>query len=131
MNGRLGAFMDPFIVSVAAILFIFASVAAGDAKTATIVVRNPAAVAARRVPLTFGQLFRKGEIREGVVARIGGKPALVQADVKRRYEDGSVRFAVISLILDEVAANGQMQIELANGVPSAGAAISADSLLKT
>jgi hypothetical protein len=107
------------------------SIATGDAITTTLVVRNPAGHAVRSAPLTFGQVFCKGDIPDGIVVRVGGKPAQIQADIKRRYEDGSVRFAVLSLALEEVPANGQVQIELANGTAvGGGAAISSDDLLK-
>ncbi|MCY2954482.1 MAG: hypothetical protein NTU53_21335 [Planctomycetota bacterium] len=119
-------------VVAAVVLAAFVSRSAGDAKTATLVARNGSGHVARNIPLTFGQVFSKGDIRDGVVARVGGKPAQIQTDIKRRYEDGSVRFAVVSLALEEVPANGQVQIELANGVATGGgAAILPEDLLKT
>jgi len=107
------------------------SIAAGDAKTATIVVRNLAAAAAKNVPLTFGHVFRKGDIRDGIAARIDGRLARVQADVKRRYDDGSVRFAIVSLVVDDVPEHGQARIELANGTATGGAAITPEQLRET
>jgi len=126
--------MKRLIVNLVAAVAMAASMAtaAGEAKTTTLVVRNPASVAARHVPLTFGQVFGRGDIRDGVVVRIEGRSTQVQADIKRRYEDGSVRFAVLSLVLEEVPANGQVQIELANGpADGGGAPVSSDNLLKT
>lgn len=123
--------MKRFIVSVATLILASVSFASGQAKAATLVVRNPGAVAAQNVPLTFGQVFRKGDIRDGVVARVNDRLARVQADIKRRYADGSVRFAVLSLLLEEVPAQGQVQIQLSNGISIGGAAISSDDLLKT
>jgi hypothetical protein len=38
----------------AAVLLVFVSIVAGDAKTTTIVVRTPGAATARNVPITFG-----------------------------------------------------------------------------
>lgn len=122
------------IMNIVATIVLAASVsiATADAITATLVVRNPAAAAARNVPLTFGQVFNKGDIRDGIVARVGAKPAQIEADIKRRYDDGSVRFAVLSLVLEEVPPNGQVQIELANGTAvGGGAAISPKDLLAT
>ena len=121
-----------FITVVSAVvLLVFVSIVAGDAKTTTIVVRTPGPATARNVSLTFGQTFRNGDIRDGIVARIGGRALQAQADIKRRYEDGSVRFAVLSVALDEVPANGQVAVELSNGAPGGEPAIAAADLLKT
>jgi hypothetical protein len=50
-------------------------------------------------PVTFGMVFKAGRIAKGkaVEVRSGDKPVKAQIDVTRRYDDGSVRFAVVSL----------------------------------
>ena len=85
------------------------------------------------VPVTFGQVFKKGEIADGIVARLGGKPAALQADVKRLHDDRSVRFAVISARLPQVLPHGKVTLSLVNGVlrPATRAAVSQADLLKT
>jgi len=87
-----------------------ASAAAGDPVT-TVTLRAPAGQPLRDVPVTFGQVFRKGDIRQGVLVTAGR--GLVQADVKRRYDDGSIRFAVISLWLPEM--DGAMTVSVSDG----------------
>ena len=58
------------------------------------------------VPVTFGQVFGVGELASGeqLQAKLAGGSALpLQADVKARHPDGSVRHAVVSLVLDRLA----------------------------
>ena len=61
--------------------------------------------------MTFGQVFRKGDIKQGVLAN--ALQASVQTDVKRTYDDGSVRFAVVSLVVPEL--DGEMAVALSDG----------------
>lgn len=51
-------------------------------------------------PVTFGMVFKAGDVPKGkaIGVRSGGTPVAAQVDVKRHYDDGSVRFAVVSLI---------------------------------
>lgn len=67
---------------------------------------------ARDVPVTFAQVFKKGDIRQDVQVVLPG--ARTQVDVKRRYEDGSVRFAVVSMLLDQPAP--RLEVSLTDGV---------------
>ena len=62
-----------------------------------VIVRPLAGQPAGRIPITFGQVFKRGDIKQGVQASVAG--ASIQADVKRKYDDGSVRFAIISMML--------------------------------
>jgi hypothetical protein len=51
-------------------------------------------------PLQFGRAFAKGEIRRVPRVLLDGAMALqAQVDVKTRHDDGSVRFAVVSVVL--------------------------------
>lgn len=50
-------------------------------------------------PLQFGRPFRLGEIADYPKAIIDGTPVDTQADVKTRHTDGSVKFAVISILV--------------------------------
>jgi hypothetical protein len=86
---------------------------AAAAPVTTVVLRNPGDQPAREAPITFGQVFKKGDLKTGVLARAGR--AEVQADVKRNYDDGSVRFAIISLVCPELAAGGQTTVEIRDG----------------
>ena len=114
-----------------AVCFLVVSVpAAWGAGVAHVTLRPPAGKAARDVTTTFGQVFRKGDIKQGVLGTAPG--ASVQADVKRKYDDGSVRFAVLSLMLPELA--GPTTVELGDGVrdqPAKPVPVAAADLLRT
>ena len=52
------------------------------------------------VPTTIPRFFRKGEIAHNAQPTIGGSPAATwQCDVKNRWEDGSLKFAIVSLLV--------------------------------
>ncbi len=59
-------------------------------------------------PLQLGQPFVKGEIPHFPQAVIDGAPALTQADIKNRWEDGSVKFAVIATVIPPLPTTGAM-----------------------
>ena len=107
--------------------------AAGMPRTVGVRIHNRSDVPLEDVPVTFGQVFAGGHVTEGVTVGIDGKPIPAQIDVKRRYADGSVRFAVISLVLDELPAGGNVALALANGKQASprGAAVSPADLLRT
>ena len=95
-----------------------------------VTLREPSGGPAQKVPVTFGQVFKKGDLRQGVLVSAPG--AAVQADVKRKYDDGSVRFAVISLVLPEL--DGEATVALRDGVRPQLASelpVQAAELLKT
>jgi|GEM_PF-1360396 len=73
---------------------------------------------------TFGQTFERGEVSSGsgVVASVGGTAAAVQMDVKTRWEDGSVKMAVLSVERPTLAAGQSLDVTLAAAsAPSASA----------
>lgn len=74
---------------------------------------------------TFGQVFLRGEISSGsgLYASIGGASVPVQMDVKTRWEDGSVKMAVVSVARPDLAAGQTAELLL-----SAGAAASAPAI---
>ncbi|MBF0392436.1 MAG: cadherin-like domain-containing protein [Alphaproteobacteria bacterium] len=73
--------------------------------------------------VTFGEVFASGEIPagQGLVARMGGTEVPVQMDVKTRWDDGSVRHAVLSLAVPSDASSTDLM--LARGAPPSGAAV--------
>jgi hypothetical protein len=94
------------------ILVLSASDAAA-APVTKVTLRPPAGQPAKGAIVTFGQVFKKGDLRQGVLA--SAPNALVQVDVKRRYDDGSVRFAILSLAIPELT--GETPVEFADGAP--------------
>lgn len=70
-------------------------------------------------PLQFGRAFAKGAVPgEPVVALDGLKLAAQQADVKTRYDDGSVKFAVISVVLPLIDTSERL-LSITNGAAKA------------
>lgn len=96
-------------------------------------IKNLSDQTVRDVPVTFGQVFKLGDLARGVAVSAGGDPVQAQIDVKRRYENGSIRFAIVSMMLDEVPPNGSVKLLLQDGTESrdSAAPISLDQLLGT
>ena len=87
-------------------------------------VRNPGSTGTAETPMQFGRVFRPGEIPTcPAVSLDAGAAAPFQADVKNRYADGSVRFAVVSVMLPPMAAGARAQLRLtdAGGCPGPAA----------
>ncbi|HKW98485.1 MAG TPA: Ig domain-containing protein [Bryobacteraceae bacterium] len=64
-------------------------------------------------PYTFGRVFADGEITHCPVPVVGGSQldsSHYQSDVKNRWPDGSVRFAIISLVLT-ISNGGSAQVQ--------------------
>ena len=57
----------------------------------------------RSTSVTFGRASRQGQFPHSVRVSLLQAPVPAQVDIKRRYDDGSVRFAVISVVLEELA----------------------------
>ncbi|NNF66980.1 MAG: hypothetical protein HKM98_05680 [Gammaproteobacteria bacterium] len=67
------------------------------------------------IPVTFGQLFARGDIAAGnsVDARLeNGATAPLQVDVKSRYPDGSLKHAVLSTIVPSLQGGQDLDLEL-------------------
>lgn len=82
------------------------------------------------VPVTFGQVFGMGVVERGdrLGARLADGSALpIQVDVKARHPDGSIRHAIVSLVLARLAPGRPVQLGLfrladATGTPEPAAA---------
>ena len=62
-------------------------------------------------PVTFGRAFRHGEFHECLQPVAGGTlVANYQVDVKNRWSDGSVKFAVVSLLVPHLPALGSATV---------------------
>ncbi len=78
-----------------------------------VVLKNFSTVDANNKTFTVSRIFAKGEILNYPKARIGGSPTETQADVMSRYEDGSVKHAMISFVAD-VPNNGSTAVDFIN-----------------
>ena len=76
---------------------------------------------------TFGQVFQRGEIPSGatLVAKDGAVTVPIQMDVKTRYDDGSVKMAVLAVERPALAVGEAFDFVLAKG-PGAAAPAALD-----
>lgn len=79
-------------------------------------------VTTNNYPLTFGHLFRQGDAPSHVSVKIGGSSVPTQCDIKSTYSDGSIRFAVLSLLIPTIPANGTVVLSLEAGGTNANTA---------
>lgn len=56
--------------------------------------------------VSFGRVFKQGDIPQFAQAVIGSTPVLTQCDVKNRWPDGSLKFAIISFVAPSVLPSG-------------------------
>src|SRR5271169_2296108 len=63
----------------------------------SITVTNVSGAAVSNYPFQFGRPFLDGAIADEPQILINGSPVTTQADVKNRYPDSSVEFAVIAV----------------------------------
>ena len=56
--------------------------------------------------LSLGRFFKDGDIPDFAQAVIGSTPLLTQCDVKNRWPDGSLKFAVVSFIIPSLSTTG-------------------------
>lgn len=78
---------------------------------------------ATNYPLQFGRAFPLGAVSDTPEVLLGGTPlASQQADVKTRHSDGSVKFAVISVILPTIDTTEQILTIGNKAAPAAPAA---------
>lgn len=62
--------------------------------------------------------FRQGEIPNCAAASLNGAPVLTQCDVKSRWPDGSLKFAIVSFVIPRLVAHGSAVIQLVNQIRS-------------
>jgi 4-amino-4-deoxy-L-arabinose transferase-like glycosyltransferase len=63
-------------------------------------------------PVSIARPFRPGEIRHFVRALVNGAAVLTQNDVKNRWSDGSLKFAIISFVIPHLPAGGSVSVAL-------------------
>ncbi|MBN1772263.1 MAG: hypothetical protein JXB32_13425 [Deltaproteobacteria bacterium] len=68
------------------------------------------------LPITVAHAFAEGHAVAGASLRVAGAtdPLPTQLDVKRRWPDGSVRFALLSAVLPTLPAAGAVELEVLN-----------------
>lgn len=76
------------------------------------------------VPLTFGQIFKAGDVpREATItATLHGRPIALQVDTKATNPDGSMRHAVLTAILPSLPGNAKFPLALSTEPSTASTA---------
>ncbi|MHC4404760.1 MAG: hypothetical protein ACYTG0_34345 [Planctomycetota bacterium] len=69
-------------------------------------------------PVTFSRIGVDGDFTLGVTPRIDGRKLPAQVDVLRRAPDGSIRHALVSFVLPEVAAGGTVRVDWLDEKPA-------------
>ena len=64
--------------------------------------------------VSIARAFVQGEIANFAQASINGTPLATQCDVKNRWPDGSLKFAVVSLVVPSIPANGSVVVSFSN-----------------
>lgn len=98
------------LIFILASIFIHCQSFASTITSLTIVEKD--GTSTNNYPLTFGHVFKDGDVSQYVQVRYNGSLLTTQCDVKTTYSNGSVRFAVISVVLPSITANSTNAISL-------------------
>ena len=91
-----------------------ASAVAQTTVTNTITVTNESGAAIANYPFQFGRPFIDGAIADVPQVLINGSAVATQADVKNRYSDGSVEYAVVAVVIPTIPASGSLTLTFQN-----------------
>ncbi|MDC1205332.1 hypothetical protein N8083_00595 [Candidatus Pacebacteria bacterium] len=80
-------------------------------------------------PVQIGRPFVKGDIRSFPLAVIDGTSVYTQVKVQQRWDDGSVKHAVLSFIVPNIPANGTVDVAFINQANSRESTHDVSSLL--
>src|SRR5215813_8585906 len=73
-----------------------------------IVISDISGSSQKNSPETVTRFFKQGEIPHYAQAVVNSTPLLTQCDVKNRWQDGSVKFALISFIVPRIDSKGTL-----------------------
>jgi len=91
--------------------------AAAERDIVEVHVRSLATQRQTDVPVSFGHVFRRGDVAPGNQVHVFLDGRFVQLDRKRTYDDGSLRYAVLSLIVPELGAGESRTLKLVAAPP--------------
>jgi hypothetical protein len=101
-----------FVPVAAALAFASPALAAQPANTITLT--DVSGTGETNYPFQFGRPFIEGAIPNFPQVLINGAAANSQADVKNRYPDGSVEFAVMAVVVPTIPQNGSVTLTFQN-----------------
>ena len=93
---------------------LWLGLAQAQAAVVTDHVINESSRAQSGVPVTFGQVFKDGDVPHGttLAATLDGRPITLQVDPKATNPDGSLRHAVLTAVLSSLPARAKLPIAL-------------------
>jgi hypothetical protein len=77
----------------------------------TITISEPINTARSNYPLQIGRAFAKAKFPGNVQLKIDGVSLKTQTDIKNRWPDGSIRFAVLSTVIPSIAPGAKLKVE--------------------
>ena len=80
----------------------------------TITITNKSGAVITNYPFQFGRPFIAGSIPNQPQVLINGTAVVTQADVKNRYPDGSIKFAVIAVMIPTIPTTGSLTLTFRN-----------------
>ncbi len=97
--------------------------------TNSITLSNASGGAISNYPFQFGRPFIDGAIAAAPQVLIDGTPLTTQADVKNRYPDGSVEFAVIAVVIPSIPSGGSLTLTFQNQTANSNAPLTQAQML--
>lgn len=82
--------------------------------TDTVIIHETSGTTQTNRAVSISRPFVQGEILNYAQASIGSTPVLTQCDVKNRWPDGSLKFAMVSFVIPSLPANGSVTVSFAN-----------------
>jgi len=105
-----------------------------DGQTITsLIIKEKAGKTTQNYPLTFGHVFKKGDVKDTVSVKVNGVVLPTQCDIKRHWSDGSIKHAVVSVILPKIESNQDLTLEIIAGGTNANSSgwLTKDEILAT
>ncbi|MFT3804567.1 MAG: hypothetical protein QM766_25550 [Burkholderiaceae bacterium] len=81
----------------------------------SLLLTNPTNATINDYPLEIGRVFKKGEIASCPYVYVNNVRVPAQIDVKNRWNDGSLRFAVVSTVLSSIRAAERLTMDFRPG----------------
>jgi hypothetical protein len=80
----------------------------------TITISNVTASAVTNQPISVARAFVQGEIAQFAAATVGATAVTTQCDVKNRWADGSLKFAIVSFVVPSIGAKSSVTVTFSN-----------------
>ncbi len=98
-------------------LVFLAWVPAAAAPFVTYEVKNHSDAVERNVPVTFGAIFADGDVPAGSSVAVSANSQIIpaQIDIKAKHKDGSLRHAIVTVVLPRLAEGRSTKIAMEQG----------------